>query len=128
MTRIEALDCGQEPKAARFRVRLRGPRGDETLETERLILSVPTEAAGRLLEPLDLGFAAQLSAIAYSGVAVVSLGYRRGDVGDSLAGFGFLLPRSSGLRFLGTVLNSSPFPGPSPGGEVVTHRFLGCSP
>ena len=125
ITRIEALDCGQEPKAARFRVSLRGPRGEETLETERLILSVPTEAAGRLLEPLDLGFAAQLSAIAYSGVAVVSLGYRRGDVGDSLEGFGFLVPRSSGLSILGTVWNSSLFPGRAPAGEVLLTSFVG---
>src|ERR1700722_5064221 len=82
VSRIEALDCGLEPKAARFRASLRGPRGAETV--------------GRLLEPLDLGFAAQFDAIAYSGVAVVSLGYRRIDIGNSLAGFGFLVPRSSG--------------------------------
>ena len=125
VARIEALDSGQEPKAARFRVRLRGPRGEETVDTERLILSVPTETAGRLLEPLDLGFAAQLSAIAYSGVAVVSLGYRKEDVGDSLAGFGFLVPRSSGLSILGTVWNSSLFPGRAPAGEALLTSFVG---
>jgi oxygen-dependent protoporphyrinogen oxidase len=123
--RIEALDPGQEPKAARFRLGLRGPRGEETVETERLILSVPTEIAGRLLEPLDPGFAAQLGAIAYSGVAVVSLGYRKGDVGDSLAGFGFLVPRSSGLSILGTVWNSSLFPGRAPEGQALLTSFVG---
>jgi len=71
------------------------------------------------------GFAAQFSAIAYSGVAVVSLGYRRGDVGDSLAGFGFLVPRSSGLGILGTVWNSSLFPGRAPAGEVLLTSFVG---
>jgi protoporphyrinogen/coproporphyrinogen III oxidase len=125
VTRIEALDSGREPKAARFRVSLRGPRGEEIMETERLILSVPTETAGRLLEPLDLGFAAQLTAIGYSGVAVVSLGYRKGDVGDSLAGFGFLVPRSSGLSILGTVWNSSLFPGRAPEGEALLTSFVG---
>jgi oxygen-dependent protoporphyrinogen oxidase len=125
VTRIEALDSGQEPKAARFRVSLRGLRGDETVDTERLILSVPTETAGRLLEPLDLGFAAQLSAIAYAGVAVVSLGYRKGDVGDSLAGFGFLVPRSSGLSILGTVWNSSLFSGRAPDGQALLTSFVG---
>jgi oxygen-dependent protoporphyrinogen oxidase len=125
VTRIEPLDTGQEPTAARFRVSLRGPRGEETVETERLILSVPTEAAGRLLEPLDLGFAAQLGAIAYSGVAVVSLGYRKSDVGDRLAGFGFLVPRSSGLSILGTVWNSSLFPGRAPDGEALLTSFVG---
>jgi oxygen-dependent protoporphyrinogen oxidase len=125
VTRIESLDTGQEPKAARFRVSLRGARGEETVDTERLILSVPTETAGRLLEPLDWGFAAQLTAIAYSGVAVVSLGYRKGDVGDSLAGFGFLVPRSSGLSILGTVWNSSLFPGRAPQGEALLTSFVG---
>ena len=125
VTRIEALDSGQEPKAARFRASVRGPRGEETVDTERLILSVPTDTAGRILEPLDLGFAAQLSAIAYSGVAVVSLGYRKDDVGDSLAGFGFLVPRSSGLSILGTVWNSSLFPGRAPAGEALLTSFVG---
>lgn len=125
VTRIEALDSGQEPKAARFRASLRGPRGEETVDTERLILSVPTDAAGRLLEPLDLGFAAQLCAMSYSGVAVVSLGYRRDDVGDSLAGFGFLVPRSSGLSILGTVWNSSLFSGRAPAGEALLTSFVG---
>jgi oxygen-dependent protoporphyrinogen oxidase len=125
VTRVDALDSGQEPKAARFRVSLRGPRGEESVETERLILSVPTETAGRLLEPLDLGFGAQLGAIAYSGVAVVSLGYRKDDVGDSLAGFGFLVPRSAGLSILGTVWNSSLFPGRAPEGQALLTSFVG---
>ena len=125
VTRVEALDSGHEPKAARFRVSLRGPRGGEIVETERLILSVLTETAGRLLEPLDLGFAAQLGAIAYSGVAVVSLGYRKAEVGDTLAGFGFLVPRSSGLSILGTVWNSSLFPGRAPEGQVLLTSFVG---
>jgi len=123
--RIEALDSGQEPKAARFRVSLRGPRGQEIVDTERLILSVPTETAGRLLEPLDVGFAAQLGAIAYSGVAVVSLGYLKRDIGDKLAGFGFLVPRSSGLSILGTVWNSSLFPGRAPEGHALLTSFVG---
>jgi oxygen-dependent protoporphyrinogen oxidase len=125
VTRIEALDPGQEPKAARFRLGLRGPRSEETVETERLIVSVPSDTAGRLLEPLDLGFAAQLGAIAYSGVAVVSLGYRKGDIGDSLTGFGFLVPRSSGLSILGTVWNSSLFPGRAPEGHALLTSFVG---
>ncbi|HTB91245.1 MAG TPA: protoporphyrinogen oxidase [Candidatus Sulfotelmatobacter sp.] len=125
VTLIETLDGGHEPKAARFRVSLRGTRGEETVEAERLIVSVPTQIAGKLLEPLNMGFAAQLSAIGYSGVAVVSLGYRKEDVGDTLSGFGFLVPRSSGLSILGTVWNSSLFPGRAPQGEALLTSFVG---
>jgi len=125
VTLIETLDGGHEPKAARFRVSLRGTRGEETVEAERVILSTPTETAGRLLGTVDKGFAAQLGSIAYSGVAVVSLGYRKSDVGDTLTGFGFLVPRSSGLSILGTVWNSSLFPGRAPVGEALLTSFVG---
>jgi len=86
---------------------------------------VPTETSGRLLKPLDVGFEVQLGAIAYSGVAVVSLGYHKADVGDNLAGFGFLVPRSSGLSILGTVWNSSLFPGRAPEGQALLTSFVG---
>jgi oxygen-dependent protoporphyrinogen oxidase len=123
--RIEALPAGQNPRAARFRVSLRGANGEEIVEAERLILSVPTEAAGQLLIGVDSGFSAPLGAIGYSGVAVVSLGYSKADVGDALTGFGFLVPRSSGLSILGTVWNSSLFPGRAPEGHALLTSFVG---
>lgn len=125
LTRIEALPADQNPRAARFRVSLRGPKGEEILETERLVLSLPTGAAGRLLDSVDPGFSTQLTAIGYSGVAVVSLGYAKADVGDPLAGFGFLVPRSAGLSILGTVWNSSLFPGRAPEGHALLTSFVG---
>ncbi len=122
---VKALDASQEPKATRFRVRLRGPRGEETLETERLILSVPTETAGNVLDAIDPAFSEQLGRIGYAGVAVVSLGYAKKDVGDALSGFGFLVPRSSGLSILGTVWNSSLFPGRAPKDHALLTSFVG---
>ena len=125
VTRIESLPSSQEPHSPRFRVSLRGPRGDESLEVERLILAVPTETASRLLEPVDAGFSAQLGPIAYSGVVVVSLGYAKQDIENPLAGFGFLVPRSSGLSILGSVWNSSLFPGRAPERHVLLTSFVG---
>src|SRR5215470_2304294 len=125
LLRVEALASCQEPKAPRFRAILRGPKGEETVETERLVLSVPTEEAGKALDSLDPGFSEQLGGISYSGVAVVSLGYAKTDLGDPLAGFGFLVPRSSGLSILGTVWNSSLFPGRAPEGHALLTSFVG---
>jgi oxygen-dependent protoporphyrinogen oxidase len=122
---IEPLDCGHEAKAPRFRVAIRSSAGNQSIEAERLILAVPTDVAGRLLSPLDKGFAPQLGSIDYAGVAVVSLGYSIFDVGHSLKGFGFLVPRSSGLRILGTVWNSSLFPGRAPEAHVLLTSFVG---
>jgi oxygen-dependent protoporphyrinogen oxidase len=122
---IRPLDPGREPKTPRFRVGLRTPSGDEFLETERLILAVPTDKAGKLLAPLDRAFESQLCTVDYSGVAVVSLGYRKEDVGHRLDGFGFLVPRSSGLTLLGTVWNSSLFPGRAPEHHALLTSFVG---
>jgi oxygen-dependent protoporphyrinogen oxidase len=122
---IHPLDPGREPKTPRFRVGLHTPSGAEFLETERLVLAVPTDRAGKLLAPLGRAFESQLRTVDYSGVAVVSLGYRKEDVGHPLDGFGFLVPRSSGLTVLGTVWNSSLFPGRAPGHHVLLTSFVG---
>jgi len=122
---IEPLDPGRDPKGPRFRVTLRTARGEEQLETERLILAVPTNVAAKLLGRLNPAFETALAPIEYAGVAVVSLGYRKEDVGHSLAGFGFLVPRSSGLGDLGTVWNSSLFPGRAPDGHALLTSFVG---
>jgi oxygen-dependent protoporphyrinogen oxidase len=53
------------------------------------------------------------------------LGYRKKDMGHSLHGFGFLVPRSAGLRVLGSVWNSSLFPGRAPEGQALVTCFVG---
>ena len=40
-------------------------------------------------------------------------------------GFGFLVPRSAGLRVLGSVWNSSLFPGRAPDGQALLTTFVG---
>jgi len=125
VTSITALDPGHKPNAPRFRVAMNTPRGEETIEAERLVLAVPTQVAGKLLAPLNPGFQAPLCGIEYAGVGVVSLGYRKKDVSNPLTGFGFLVPRSSGLNILGTVWNSSLFPERAPEGEALLTSFVG---
>jgi oxygen-dependent protoporphyrinogen oxidase len=122
---IEALDPGREPQAPRFRISLRTTKGPETIEAERLVLATPTNVSARLLSSIDPAFENQLSPVEYSGVAVVSLGYRHEDVANPLLGFGFLVPRSSGLSVLGTVWNSSLFPGRAPAGQALLTSFVG---
>lgn len=122
---IEALDPGHEPKAPRFRITLRSSKGVEILETERLVIAAPTNVAAKLLNSCDPAFESNLSPVEYSGVAVVSLGYRKQDIGNPLNGFGFLVPRSSGLSVLGAVWNSSLFPGRAPEGHALLTSFMG---
>lgn len=110
---------------ASFEVRVRQSAREERITTDRLVLATPADVAGVLLREANPEFEPALAGIEYAPVAVVSLGYRREDVGHSLEGFGFLAPRSSGLRVLGSVWNSSLFPGRAPAGHVLLTSFVG---
>jgi oxygen-dependent protoporphyrinogen oxidase len=107
-----------------FHVSLEGS-GNESVVAKSVILATPTDVTGKLLAQLDSSFEAFLTSVEYAAVAVVSLGYRKNDVGHRLNGFGFLVPRSSGLRVLGTVWNSSLFSGRAPEGHVLLTTFVG---
>jgi len=98
---------------------------EEVLTTNRLIIATPAHQAAMLLRDVDPQFESVLSAIAYAPVAVASLGYPKSAIHHSLEGFGFLVPRSSGLRILGTVWNSSLFPNRAPDGHVLLTSFVG---
>jgi len=108
-----------------FQVSLQNRTGSESIATSSLILATPTDITGRLLSSLDSSFESPLSSIDYAAVAVVSLGYRKQDIGHELEGFGFLLPRSAGLRILGSVWNSSLFPGRAPERHALLTSFVG---
>lgn len=101
------------------------PGLEEVITTDRLIVATPARQAGALLRDLDPQFETLLQKVEYVPVAVVSLGYPRAAVRHSLQGFGFLVPRSSGLRILGTVWNSSLFAGRAPEGHVLLTSFVG---
>jgi oxygen-dependent protoporphyrinogen oxidase len=125
VTYVAPVDPGHDAKASRFLVTVRTSRTEERIEAQRLVLANSPFGAGRVLTGLHPEFHAQLGAMEYAAVAVVSLGYRKADVGHSLAGFGFLIPRSSGLNALGSVWNSSLFPGRAPEGYALLTSFLG---
>ena len=84
----------------------------------------------RLLAPIEARFEQPLAQIEYAAVAQVGAGYgldqiARHTVSQPLRGFGFLVPRTEGLRLLGTVWNSSLFPERAPEGMASFTSFLG---
>jgi oxygen-dependent protoporphyrinogen oxidase len=95
------------------------------VEAARVVLAVPADAAARLLEEATSGVSLTFAEVPYAAVAVVSLGWRREDVGHPLDGFGFLAPRKEGLRLLGCLFPSQIFPGRSPEGHVALAAFAG---
>jgi protoporphyrinogen/coproporphyrinogen III oxidase len=124
-TEVLGIAVSRKTGNVRFELRIRQPAGEETLVADRLVLATPADVAGVLLRDVNAAFEPVLGAIEYAPVAVVSLGYRGADVGHSLKGFGFLAPRSSALRVLGCVWNSSLFPERAPAGHVLLTSFIG---
>ncbi len=89
------------------------------------VIATPAYAAAHLLANSSPHLAQTLSGIAYAPVAVVACTYYRQQVGDPLEGFGFLVPRGEKVRTLGTVWNSSLFPGRAHEGSVTITSFIG---
>jgi oxygen-dependent protoporphyrinogen oxidase len=118
----EMPQSGKAESSKALAVALKTKSGAETIVADRLVLAVPTYVAAKLLPPK---IATPFEEIEYAPLAAVSLGYRREDVGHSLEGFGFLIPRSEGLRTLGTVWNSSLFTDRAPQGSVLLTSFIG---
>jgi oxygen-dependent protoporphyrinogen oxidase len=102
-----------------------GPAATAPLYADHVIIATPAAVAGQLLASVDESLTPLLAGVEYTPISVVSLGYRKAAVNNALNGFGFLTPRSSGLRLLGCVWNSSLFPGRAPEDAALLTSFLG---
>jgi oxygen-dependent protoporphyrinogen oxidase len=123
--RVDAIRPRNIDGAQQFEIELTRGGRRESLTANAVVLAVPTQSAATLLSTLAPAAAASLLKIEYAPVAVVAAGYRREQVGIEPNGFGFLVPRTEERRVLGTVWNSSLFPGRAPEGMVAVTSFAG---
>ncbi len=100
-----------------------GVRGE--IDTDILVLTVPAFEAASALAPLDAKLTEALSAIPYSAVSVVALGYDKGTLENPLDGFGFLIPRGEKRKILGALWDSSVFPNRAPEGKALIRAIVG---
>lgn len=126
-TRAVSVDFAAHPSASGAACDLRVVRDGQkqSASVRAVVIAAPAYAAARLLETSSPLLAHTLSGIAYAPVAVVASTYYRQQVGDPLEGFGFLVPRGEKVRTLGTVWNSSLFPGRAREGSVTITSFIG---
>jgi protoporphyrinogen/coproporphyrinogen III oxidase len=97
----------------------------ETISAGAVVLAAPAYVAAKLTKPFAERLSNTLTGIPYAPIAVVGQGYRREHVGHLLNGFGFLVSQAEKMRVLGTIWNSSLFPGRCPQGTVLMTSFLG---
>jgi len=122
-----AVSVSRAPAAtgdARFEVLADRAGRRETIPAAAVVIAAPARVAATLLASL-VPAAADLARIEYAPVAVVAGSYSTEHLKSPLDGFGFLAPRAEGLRILGTVWNSSLFPGRAPEGQTLLTSFVG---
>lgn len=123
-TRVLTLQHMPQSLEAPFRLMLEA-EGRQHLDASALVIAAPAYAAAALLESVAPHAAEQLRGIEYAPVGVVSGGYRNTQVANPLEGFGYLIPRKEGRATLGTVWNSSLFPGRAPLEHATITSFIG---
>lgn len=111
--------------AGGFEIHLVESGRNTVLDASAVVLATPAYVSAHLLELISSQTAQLLSGIPYAPVAVVATGYYSKQFSEPPDGFGFLIPRKEKLRTLGTVWNSSLFPGRAPDGCVLMTSFLG---
>jgi protoporphyrinogen/coproporphyrinogen III oxidase len=124
-TRVEGLRHGKAGGKPFYELEVARHDQRETLAASAVVIAAPTNAASQILLGLSDQFAPLFSRVEYAPVAVVSAGYRREQLQRPADGFGFLVPRTEGLRVLGTVFNSALFPGRAPEEMVCFTSFAG---
>jgi oxygen-dependent protoporphyrinogen oxidase len=93
--RTTAAVRGLERSGSGFRLTVGSTREPETVVTQRVVLAVPGHPAARLLADVSAEAAAELGAVEYASMAVITLAVPALEVGDSS---GFLVPSVDGRR------------------------------
>ncbi|MEK7741938.1 MAG: protoporphyrinogen oxidase [Nitrospirota bacterium] len=95
------------------------------VETEILVIASPAYSAAEILKNLDRPLSSVLSEIPYPSVSVVCFGYRKERIAHKLDGFGFLIPYKERRKILGSLWDSSIFPGRAPDGYALLRSMMG---
>jgi oxygen-dependent protoporphyrinogen oxidase len=122
---VDAIQHNSSSISTAYEIQFQRNGKSESLTVAGVVMATPAYKASHLLGSFSPWLGHTLSGIAYAGVAVVASGYDSHQIGPALDGFGFLVPRSEKRRTLGTVWNSSLFPGRAPLGSFAITSFVG---
>jgi oxygen-dependent protoporphyrinogen oxidase len=96
------------------------------VEADAVVLASPAHQSAKILRDLDPQASRTLEEIPYPAVSVVCTGYREEKIArGTLEGFGFLVPAREGRKILGTLFDSSIFPGRAPEGYALLRTMVG---
>jgi protoporphyrinogen/coproporphyrinogen III oxidase len=122
IVRIGAEVTGIARKEGRFELQL---ADGGTVEAEMVVSAAPAHALTSILDQFDRNLVEILGQIPYAPMNVVCFGYQRDKIARDLDGFGYLIPRKENRHTLGTLWDSSIFPGRAPEGYVLLRSMMG---
>lgn len=99
--------------------------GEGPVHADVFVTASPAYAASAFLSALDPGISAVLDEIPYAPMSVVTFGMPLGDIGRELDGFGFLVGMNERKKLLGSLWDSSIFPGRAPEGFGSLRSMVG---
>ncbi|HSA48829.1 MAG TPA: protoporphyrinogen oxidase [Yinghuangia sp.] len=82
-------------------------RAPEAVDADAVVVAVPAAPAARMLAPHAPVAAAELGSVEYAGMAIVTMAFRRADLGAELPGSGFLVPPVDGRRIKASTFASN---------------------
>jgi protoporphyrinogen/coproporphyrinogen III oxidase len=99
--------------------------GQDSIPCDGVIVTAPAPQSAILLADVDEAIAQVLGKIQYAGTSIVTLAYRREQIGHALDGFGFVVPAIERRQILAGSFSSMKFDGRAPEGYVLLRIFIG---
>ncbi len=125
LTHARITGVNKNSSTSRFEIKVEHQGENRAINCSTLVISTPAYVATGLLGAIAPEIAALVAEVRYAPIASVPLAYRAEQLARELDGFGFLAPRSEGLRTLGSIWNSSLFTERAPEGWVCATNFIG---
>lgn len=101
-----------------------GTNGREIL-ADGVIVATPVRKAAELLKSTDTKLSKQLATIESTSCVIVSLVYRRSDIGHALDGFGFVVPSIENRKILSASFLSVKYTGRASDDLAIIRVFFG---
>lgn len=114
----------QKADDGRYRAVYETPDGTQTVISKSVAITAPARATAAVLKEIAPG-AEAFADIYYPPVWSITLAYPKNEFRKPLSGFGNLIPRSMGIRTLGTIWSSCLFPGRAPEGMELLLSYIG---
>lgn len=95
------------------------------LYTNFILSTVPAYVAANIFNELDTELSFHLNNIYYPPVLNLFLGFKKSDIGQTLDGFGFLIPGKEKKSFLGAIWSSVIFPKRADENNAAFTIFIG---